>query len=461
MAIEKAYIVPHPPLIVSEVGKGDEKRIQDTLDAYEKISREIAKIKPETIVIITPHSVMYGDYIHISPGKSASGDFSRFGAPQLSIKKEYDTQFVDELSFEANSAGISAGTLGQKDSAIDHGALVPLYFLDKHEADYKIVRVSISGLSFLEHYKFGQCIAKAADILKRKTVIIASGDLSHKLTDGGPYSYAPQGPEFDKKVTDAMKTGDFMQFLNFDEDFCEAAGECGLRSFIEMAGALDGKSVTPEFFSYEGPFGVGYAVCGFDIGGKDESRQLARIYQQELAQRLEDIKTGEDEYVKLARMSLETYVKTGRQLDMPKNLSDDLVKNKAGVFVSLKKDGRLRGCIGTIEPAKSSIAQEIITNAVSAGTGDPRFDVVTKQELGSLVYSVDVLGNAEPIDSIDELDVIKYGVIVTKGYRRGLLLPNLDGVDTPEKQVSIALRKAGINENEKYTMERFRVVRHK
>ena len=131
------------------------------------------------------------------------------------------------------------------------------------------------------------------------------------------------------------------------------------------------------------------------------------------------------------------------------------------MFVSLKKDGRLRGCIGTISPTKSSIAKEIITNAVSAGTGDPRFDPVREEELDDLVYSVDVLGEPEDIKSKDELDVVKYGVIVSKGSRRGLLLPNLEGVDTVEKQIEIALQKAGIAADANYEMQRFEVVRHK
>ena len=127
----------------------------------------------------------------------------------------------------------------------------------------------------------------------------------------------------------------------------------------------------------------------------------------------------------------------------------------------MKLDGSLRGCIGTISPTTSSIADEIIRNAISAGTEDPRFPPVTEDELSRLEYSVDVLGKAEKIESMDELDPLRYGVIVSKGHRRGLLLPNLEGVETAEKQISIALRKAGISPNEDYQLERFEVVRHK
>lgn len=461
MSVKKAFIVPHPPLIVPEVGRGDEKKIKSTVDAYDKAARAVTEAKPETVVIVSPHSVMYGDYIHVSPGEAAEGDLGRFGASEVSIRKEYDREFAQTLCDIAQDAGISAGMLGEKDKELDHGTLVPLYFIEKYVHEYKIVRVSISGLLPIEHYRFGQCIAKAAETLGRNTVLIASGDLSHKLTEEGPYGYAKEGPEFDKQLTDAMKTGDFLKFLSFSEEFSEAAAECGLRSFIEMAGSLDGKSVETEFMSYEGPFGVGYAVCGYTAGGSNESRRFAHIYEAEQRYNISQAKSGEDEYVRLARLSLEAYVKTGRYSQLPDALPEDITSRKAGVFVSLKKHGRLRGCIGTISATEPSIAEEILKNAVSAGTGDPRFDPVTEDELDSLVYSVDVLGEAEPIESMDELDAKRYGVIVTKGYRRGLLLPNLEGVETPQQQVEIALQKAGIPKNDKYSMERFEVVRHK
>jgi AmmeMemoRadiSam system protein A len=377
------------------------------------------------------------------------------------VEKEYDTELVEALTELAYEANLRAGTLGEKDASLDHGALVPLYFIEQQYRDYKLVRVSLSGQPLIAHYRFGQLIARAAKRLGRRIVFVASGDLSHKLKEDGPYGFAPEGPAFDKQVTEAMRTGDFMAFLRMGESFCEAAGECGLRSFIEMAGALDGRAVTPDFRSYEGPFGVGYAVCGYSLGGADESRRFGQLYEAERAAKLAAAKAGEDAYVRLARLSLETYVKTGKRAAMPEGLTDDLTGRRAGVFVSLKKDGRLRGCIGTISPTSENIAAEILTNAISAGTGDPRFDPVEEDELGELVYSVDVLGEAEPISGMDELDPKRYGVIVNKGHRRGLLLPNLDGVDTVKQQVDIALQKAGIRRDENYTLERFEVVRHK
>ena len=461
MGIMHTFVVPHPPLIIPEVGKGQQRSIQETIDAFERVGQRIAELKPETVIVVSPHSIMYGDYIHISPGEGAKGDFSRFGAPQVSVYKPYDKELVRVLGEEAEAAGISAGTMGEKDRCLDHATLIPLYFIDHYATEYNIVRISISGLSALEHYRFGMCISRAVEKTGRNALLVASGDLSHKLTEDGPYGFAKEGPQFDRKLTDALRSGDFMQLLRFEETFIEAAAECGLRSFIEMAGALDGCAVNPEFLSYEGPFGVGYAVCAFSVTGEDNKRRFAEQYEAEEHNRLELIQRDEDAYVRLARQSLETYLKTGKPLKRPDGLPENMVNRRAGVFVSLKKHGRLRGCIGTISATEASVADEIIRNAISAGTGDPRFDPVELSELSELVYSVDVLGDAEPVASEDELDVKRFGVIVTKGYRRGLLLPNLEGVDTPQQQISIALQKAGISPDEKYAIERFEVVRHK
>ena len=461
MAIVNSFIVPHPPLIIPEIGRGEERKIRKTIDAYHSIAKQISEVKPDTIIVTTPHSIMYSDYIHISPGDGARGSFREFGRSNVSMEAEYDVELVEEISIEAEKEGIPAGTLGEKNSSLDHGVMVPLYFVNKYYNDYKLVRISISGLSYLDHYKFGKCIKRAADTSGKTIVFIGSGDLSHMLKDTGPYGYRDEGPIFDREVTKAMKTGNFLEFLEFDEDFCEAAAECGLRSFIIMAGAMDGKEVRPELLSYEGPFGVGYAIASFKVLGDVEGRHFDEIYLNSEMKRVDSLKEEEDEYVRLARQTLESYVINRKTIKKPENLSAELLQNKAGVFVSLKLDGSLRGCIGTISPTTSSIADEIIRNAISAGTEDPRFPPVYEDELSRLIYSVDVLGEAEKIESIDELEPEIYGVIVTKGPRRGLLLPNLEGVDTAEEQVSIALRKAGISPEENYQLERFEVIRHK
>ena len=145
---------------------------------------------------------------------------------------------------------------------------------------------------------------------------------------------------------------------------------------------------------------------------------------------------------------------------MPEDIDEELINRKAGAFVSIHKEGLLRGCIGTTGPTRENLALEIIANAVSACSRDPRFSPVREEELKDLEISVDVLGDTEDISTPEELDVKRYGVIVNCGNRRGLLLPDLDGVDTVEQQIDIARQKGGIGKDEDYTLQRFEVVRH-
>ena len=168
-----------------------------------------------------------------------------------------------------------------------------------------------------------------------------------------------------------------------------------------------------------------------------------------------------DPYVALARLSVETFVNERRVAAVPPDVPEELLAQRAGAFVSLHEHGQLRGCIGTISATCPNVAEEIIQNGISACARDFRFNPVRPDELDYLEYSVDVLGDAEAIDSPDQLDPRRYGVIVTKGFARGLLLPNLEGIDTVEVQLAIAKQKAGIPIGDKNVrLERFEVVRH-
>ncbi len=472
MAIIGAFTVPHPPLIVHEVGRGRENEIAITVAAYMQVAKKIASLKPETIVITSPHAPLYRDYFHISPGIEAFGDFSDFGAPEVRFHLFYDVDFVKAVCSEADTAKIAAGTKGEKRASLDHGTAVPLYFINKYYTDYRLVRIGLSGQSYKAHYALGECIRRAAKKTGKRVVVVASGDLSHVLKSDGPYGYRAEGPVYDERIMDVMGRGDFGKLFSFSPDFCENAAECGHRSFIIMAGSLDRTAVRAEKLSYEGPFGVGYGICAYDVTGRDGARNFLEQYEKDERRSLDARKKNEDEYVRLARLAVETYVCTKGELHIecgiaaglsgtePIKLSEELLDNRAGVFVSLKKDGMLRGCIGTISPVQENIAQEIAHNAISAAASDPRFSEVTEDELSSLVYSVDVLSPPEKISSKKALDVKRYGVIVTKGSRRGLLLPNLETVNTVDEQIEIACKKGGIDKSENPELERFEVVRH-
>ena len=463
MGIKAAYMVPHPPLIVPAVGRGGEKDIIETTRAYERVAEHIAKIAPDTIIITSPHSVMYADYFHISPGTGSAGDFARFGAPQVSFDVDYDTEFVAQLEKLLKQNKFPAGTQGERERELDHGTMVPLYFIRKHYKEGKIIRIGLSGLPLADHYKLGMFIKQVAEELGRNAVFVASGDLSHKLQDYGPYGFDPAGPVYDKRIMEAASKADFGGMLEFDEDFLDKAAECGHRSFVIMAGAFDGVDVKPEVLSHQDVTGVGYGIAIFEPGEKNDSRCFLKASADKIKA------TESTPYVKLARATIEQFVKTGKRLKFPSELPaglaealpEEATKERAGAFVSVHKNGMLRGCIGTIGPVQDSIAEEIISNAISAVSRDPRFERVREDELELLEINVDILGKPENIDGPDQLDVKRYGVIVSCGARKGLLLPDLEGVDTVEEQIDIARRKGRISPDDDYKLQRFEVVRYK
>jgi AmmeMemoRadiSam system protein A len=302
-----------------------------------------------------------------------------------------------------------------------------------------LVPLTFSLMTLSDHFKFGQAIGRAAQRADKRVAVVASGDLSHRLIPSAPAGYDPMGEVFDRKLTEAIAGYDVAAILDLDEGLVDRAGECGLRSIVILLGALEGLEVKTDVLSYEGPFGVGYLVASLDVGegGGEEMHPLTR----------------------LARDTVEGFVNDGK-LPQPNELTPEM-KEKAGVFVSIKKHGQLRGCIGTFEPKEPNVAEEIINNAVSSAMRDPRFLPVTPEELSDLSYSVDVLTMPEPVEDEEDLDPVKYGVIVESGKRRGLLLPDLEGVDTVEKQIDICRQKAGILPDEPVQLYRFEVKRYR
>jgi len=440
-AILSGYLFPHPPIIVKEIGRGEELKAKKTIEGSKTLAMDIRDKKPSTIIVITSHGPLFRDAISISVEEELKGDFSNFGNRSLRYQFNNNLSLVDKIIEKCNNKDIPMAKIDQDFAKyynisleLDHGTLVPLYFVTEEYKDFSLVHITYGLLPPKKLHEFGRVIKEAVLESEEEAVIIASGDMSHRLSKEGPYAYSPYGEIFDRKIVELIEENRLQDIVDFDLNLSEQAGECGLRSLMVLAGSLDGYEIESKVLSYEGPFGVGYCNAKFEV--------------------------LEDEYVKLARESLEHYIRYNRKMELPKDLSRELVNTRAGAFVTIKKHGILRGCIGTIGPTKENLAEEIIENAISAGTRDPRFPPVTEDELSSLEYSVDVLKEPEPISSIEELDPYKYGVIVSKGFRKGLLLPNIEGVDTPEEQVKIALQKAGIMEFEKYKLERFEVERH-
>jgi AmmeMemoRadiSam system protein A len=292
-------------------------------------------------------------------------------------------------------------------------------------------------------------------------------------------------------VVEAIRSGAPDQIVNIDPDLRRAAGECGYRSMLVALGVIQNGSTSTEVISYEAPFGVGYLVAqlmseppadrgpqaGSPLGVVDAGGPLSlsakanaepggppamlRTLTQPLPKGEEQTTDGSDAIPALARQTIETFVNTSSIIDVPADLPEEL-SARAGCFVSIKtQDGQLRGCIGTIEPVTDTLAEEIIANAISAATRDPRFQPVHRDELPGLKYSVDVLSTPE-VCTIEDLDPNVYGVIVEdeRGLNRGLLLPNLEGIKTATDQVEIASRKAGIAPGTPVKISRFRADRY-
>ena len=426
--MEKFYLMPHPPIMIEEVGKGQEKNIQKTINSCKQISEEISSMDVETIIIISPHGTVFRDGIGVVVSDKLKGDLSKFGASEVFMEFDINNKLTSEIIENATNKGIAIAPLDKytcenygANLELDHGALVPLYYISKQKS-YKLVHITYGMLSKLELYNFGMAISES--IKKEKAVLIASGDLSHRLNENGPYPYSPYGEEFDSTFLEILQSGDMEKLLNMNQKLTKEAGECGLRSTYILAGAMDGLDVKGQLLSYENTFGVGYGVVKFNT--KESETKLSEILkekQKNLA--TEKLKSG-DRYTQLARKSLYYYYDKGHYLNEIKDLSSEMLNERRGVFVSLKKEGELKGCIGTIGAVTDNVAQEIIRNAVSAATSDPRFSKVKKDELGDLDISVDVLFEPEPC-TIKNLNVYEYGVIVSTINKRGLLLPNLEG----------------------------------
>ncbi|MDO5116955.1 MAG: AmmeMemoRadiSam system protein A [Eggerthellaceae bacterium] len=476
MGIVYACAVPHPPLIVPAVGRGEEKKIQATIDAYHQIAREVLAAKPDVIVVTSPHAPYFRNVFHITTDAMLWGSMAQFRVPVCCIEARCDITFARTLVSELRKNDIPAATSDDYRDDMDHATLVPLYFVREAyreaagedgqlgvDLPCPIVRIGLSMLPAETHRELGRIIAHVANEQGKRVAFIASGDLSHKLKADGPYGYVPEGPAFDAQICELFAAGDLDGLFMMDANLCEAASECGLRSFQIMAGALEGLDVDAELLSHEGTFGVGYGVAAFRIADLPSCECEPSWPVQDAAPDEQEPEVSEDvdPHIALARLSVETYVRTGRAAQLPADVPQELLNTQAGAFVSLHEHGQLRGCIGTIAPTRENVAQEILQNGISACSRDPRFDSVTEDELDYLEYSVDVLAPAEPIESTDQLDPVRYGVIVTKGWRRGLLLPNLEGVDTVDEQVFIAKRKAGISPlDTNVQLERFEVVRY-
>ncbi|MFA7533255.1 MAG: AmmeMemoRadiSam system protein B, partial [Tissierellaceae bacterium] len=259
-----AAIYPHPPIIMEEIGRGEEKKAAKTVDGAKALSRYIKEKSPTTIVVVTPHGPMFSDAMAISVEEELFGDFSAFGHGEISYNFNNNIPLVKKVINNAMEEDIMVAAVDETmaeryniDRNLDHGTLVPLYFVDKEYKNFKLIHITYGALSPRDLYRFGRAVKRAVLESEDSIILLASGDLSHRLAEDGPYTYSPSGKVFDEKIISLIEDGNLEEILEFDLDLAEEAGECGLRSFMIMAGTIDGYRLRPEILSYEGPFGVG------------------------------------------------------------------------------------------------------------------------------------------------------------------------------------------------------------
>lgn len=425
---------------------GRERATQKTIDALGEAARGMAQRQPETVILISPHGPLRPHAFGILTAPRCSGSFAEWGAPQVAFAFENDLDAVEVIRAEATQAGLPLEPIARWREGLDWGCTVPLYYLRSGLGDARLLPMTISFLPPRQHFALGQAVARAVRQLDRRVAIIASADLSHSLTESAPNGYDPMGAVFDGKLREAIAAWDVATVLGMEEDFRRRAAEDAVPSVSFLMGVLDGLSVQPTVLSYEGPFGVGYLVAVVEVIPPLENG----VVHEEAAH-------AGDSLVRLARDAVDTYVRFGRVID-PVDVPAEL-QRPAGAFVSIKRGHTLRGCIGTIDPVTDSLAREVVRNAIDSATRDPRFLPVEASELGELSYSVDVLSPPEPVSGPKELDHKRYGIIVRCGLRRGLLLPDIEGVGSVEEQIAIAKVKAGIQPDEPVELFRFTVQR--
>jgi aromatic ring-opening dioxygenase LigB subunit len=255
-----ACILPHPPIIIPTIGsERDRKRASKTIEGMQKIGEIFKKTGVQTVLIISPHGPLeYSSFsLNISP--RLKGNFLNFGDPYSKFEFENDLEMVDLIKEKCKLKKIPYHLI--EFPHLDHGVLVPLYYLLPQPFDGKIVPLTYSFLGKEENFEFGKVLKEVIDISNKKVGVVASGDLSHCLSFDAPAGFSPYGEIFDRKIVALFKNNDIKGILEMDKELIEKAGECGYLSIVILLGIISSiKGVSFEVISYEAPFGVGYLV---------------------------------------------------------------------------------------------------------------------------------------------------------------------------------------------------------
>jgi len=470
-------VVPHPPVLLPEVGGDMAREVEPTVEALRELGQRIAGYEPETLVLISPHGPLLRDSMAIGRAAEAQGDFAQFQAPDVKLSVPCDVELAAAIQTACERVAISVTPVDRLTSPasdgrvywLDHGAAVPLHFLLPLVGDVRVVLLGYSWQPRATHEHFGKRIREACQASGRRVVYVASGDLSHRLIPTAPAGYDPQGKVFDEELVAGVAAADWERIRTLPAQLVERAGVCGYNSVLTLAGAM-GDDVETRILSYQGPFGVGYLVAEVEpkskLAGAPGDTQQAETAASTEAAALDlrqsfafDRAPFAEQVLRLARASLETYVRLGMPLTLPDAIPDEF-RQQQSCFVTIRQQGQLRGCLGTIEPSREHLAQDIVENAIGAGTRDYRFVPLQATELDKMAYSVDVLSPLEAIAELAGMDPAQHGLAVRQGSRVGVLLPGIPEIVDAQQQFELCCRKAGISSPEGVELFRFTVSRY-
>lgn len=348
-------IAPHPPIMVPEVGGSAIEEVRASIDAMKEITERIIATGAETIVLISPHAPLEARAFVAYHGPTLKGSFANFRAPEIEVEAKLDEDLLSAITRDALGRGYRIVSIDGRH--LDHGTSVPLYFLQRNGFKGKVISLGYTFLSNQDHLRFGSCIRTAADSNGKPIALIASGDLSHRLMVNAPAGFNEVAHLFDEEVVGAIEDCAPERIVSIDPKLRSLAGECGFRSMLVAIGATGGLARNCEVLSYEAPFGVGYMVAQL-------AREVNKNNPSELiGAHLDSALSPEQDLPSLARLAVETFIRDGNYI---KSSSTEL-NVRTACFVSIKTlTGELRGCVGTIEPVKDSLAEELIANAINA-----------------------------------------------------------------------------------------------
>lgn len=440
-SIRFAALMPHAPILVPAVA-GPRAGAARTTAAMRDVAGRLGGHSIDTVVVISPHSPRRRNAFGLWSGSVLAGSLGQFGARDASIELPNDLEFAPVLSKAAAKRGVELWSI--QPGLLDHGAVVPLWFLAEGGWNGRTVILSLNhpGEGGLD--ELGAALREAAERCGRRVAVIASGDMSHRLTRDAPGGHHPGGAQFDRALINGLRTASYKSLREFNETLQQDAGEDALDSTRIALAAAGWKADGHEVLSYEGPFGVGYGV--------------AVLFQRPHETPPEVTATTEGQCLPaIARRSVFAAL-TGHAVSHDTPLSNYLSRPGA-VFVTMRTvEGRLRGCVGSLAPSRPNIVQETWHYARIAAFNDPRFAPVALDELDRLRFEVSVLHTFQTVQSTAELDPRRFGVIVSASDgRRGLLLPAIPEIQTVGAQLRHVRGKAGIAVHEPVEMQRFQV----